>query len=431
MLTYHYAPSNAIGAARTTALATYLASGGDDVRVVASDSTDSTARLVPELGVVQVFRVFGPPRPLARSAARVRTRKQPATPSVATKQRRHAFRPLLCQIAARIATSAVDFPDRSLPWSREAFKVGLDVTRHWHPDVVLVSGPPFSSFIAASRLARHLRVPWIADYRDLWSNSTYYPYLAPRRPFDALLERLVVRQAAALVTVSEPLADDLGRLHGRRAEVVLNGHAFHNSDVTLAGEPLGGQLNLVYTGQIYPGRRDPRPLFEAIALLGPAGNGVRVHFAGPHGEAAREAAASIGVPNCVVDHGLLDRTEALRLQIRADVLLLLMWNDPGETGVFTGKLFEYLFARRPILMLGWPHGVAAQLIGSRGAGVVLNDPTEIADQLRVWLAEIGTSVGIQPLPVSVTCGLTRDEQNERYVEIIRNTVGGGRPGEAY
>ena len=422
MLTYHYAPSNAIGAARTTALATYLSSHGDDVTVIGNDSTESAAGRVPEFGGVRVFCVTRPPRFLSRAAARVRGQNQPTNPTGDTRKRRHAFRPYLSRLVARLAKSAVDFPDPSAPWSRQAFKVGLEATRHWHPDVILVSGPPFSSFIPASRLARRLRVPWVADYRDLWSNSTYYPYLAPRRPLDALLERLVLRDAAALVTVSEPLADELGRLHGRHADVVLNGHEFDSIAPMREIEPLPGELNLVYTGQIYPGRRDPSPLFEAIALLGAEGAGVRVHFAGPHGGAAKEAAASVGLRYCVVDHGEMDRIEALRLQRRADVLLLLMWNDIGETGVFTGKLFEYLFARRPILMLGWPHGVAAQLIQTRGAGIVLNDPTEISDQLRVWLALRGSPTGIQPLPFSVTLGLTRDEQNRRYGEIIQKVV---------
>jgi hypothetical protein len=42
-----------------------------------------------------------------------------------------------------------------------------------------------------------------------------------------------------------------------------------------------------------------------------------------------------------------------------DVLLLLLWNDPRERGVYTGKLFEYLGARRPILGIGPADNVAA------------------------------------------------------------------------
>jgi len=101
-----------------------------------------------------------------------------------------------------------------------------------------------------------------------------------------------------------------------------------------------------------------------------------------------------------------------------------MWNNVGEVGVYSGKLFEYLFTRRPILMLGWPDGVAAQLIESRGAGVVLNDPAAIADQLRAWLAEAASSGGIRPLPTSVTKGLSRDEQNRSFAGVIERAARG-------
>jgi hypothetical protein len=102
-----------------------------------------------------------------------------------------------------------------------------------------------------------------------------------------------------------------------------------------------------------------------------------------------------------------------------------MWNNAGEAGVYSGKLFEYLFARRPILMLGWPHGVAAELIRSRNAGLVLNDPGAIAAQLRMWVAQQAGPGGIPPLPESVHRGLTREEQNSRYAEIIQGVVATG------
>jgi hypothetical protein len=308
-----------------------------------------------------------------------------------------------------------------MPWARRAFVAGAAATRDWRPDAIVASGPPFSSFISASRLSRRLKVPWVADYRDLWTNSTYYPYPASRRVVDRFIELRTLRGVTAVVTTSEPFAEELGHLHGQHADVVLNGHqpASERWDVQ---KRLPGQLNLLYAGQLYPGKRDPRPLFEAIALLGADGTGIRVHFAGAHGLEAARSAQMASCTHNLVDHGQIDRAEALHLQHRADVLLLLMWNDVGEAGVYPGKLFEYIFARRPILMLGWPRGVAAELIRSRGAGVVLNDPEAIADQLTTWLAEVASPGGVRPLPESVTYGLTRDEQNSRFARIIESAA---------
>jgi glycosyltransferase involved in cell wall biosynthesis len=408
-----------MGAARPTSLARYLASRGDEVRVIASGSSEAPPSQDSTYEGVTIQRIPDHHGLVTRAFTKLRGHPQVASTAVPAFPANQTSREHALDLASLVGRSLLHVPDPSLPWARAAFNVSIEATRKWRPDAIVVSGPPFSSFIAASRLSRRLTVPWVADYRDLWSNSTYYHLPAPRRAVDRLIERMTLRGAAALVTVSEPLADDLGRLHGRRAEVVLNGHQLGCDGSDEQG--LSGRLNLLHTGSFNAGKRDPRPLFDAIALLGADGDGIRVHVAGPDNAVAERSAHLAGCPQTVVSHGQIERAESLRLQHRADVLLLLMWNDVGEAGIYSGKLFEYLFALRPILVLGWPHGVAADLIRSRGAGFVLNDPVAIADQLRTWLAEAASPGGIKPLPTSVTTGLTRDEQNGRFAEIIKNT----------
>jgi len=421
LLTYHYAPSSAMGAARSTSLARYLASRGDEVRVIACGSSDASREEASEHDGITVHRIPDQPGLFSRAFARLPGHPTMTSTAIRVPPRGQASCPKVLQLVSLAGRSVLHIPDPSLPWARKAFDISVKATRSWRPDVIVVSGPPFSSFIAAGRLSRCMRIPLVADYRDLWSNSTYYPYPASRRVVDRLLERIILRGVASLVTVSEPLAEDLGRLHRRRVDVVLNGQEPY-CDSAAEQERLPGELNLLYAGQIYVDRRDPRPLFDAIALLGAQGSGIRVHFAGPHGALAERSAQLAGCPQSVVEHGQIERDEALRLEQRADVLLLLMWNDVGEAGVYSGKLFEYLFARRPILMLGWPHGVAADLIRSRGAGFVLNDPAAIADQLRSWLVEATSSGGIRSLPSSVTKGLTRDEQNSKFARVIERAA---------
>jgi hypothetical protein len=426
VIAFFFAPSNSIGAVRMDSLAAYLVSRGADVRVIAGGPAGLTVQDVGPDAAVLVRHVPGQGL-TTRLASRMRARRRqdsarvPAAGSAPPAATRHS---LGRNLVSSVGRSILYFPDSSLPWARAAYGAGIGATRSWRPDVILVSGPPFSSFLTASRLSRRLGVPWIADYRDLWSNSTYYGFHRARQLVDTGLERLLLRGVAAVVTVSEPLRAELSALHHRRSAVVLNGHEVADECDRLPGR-LPGVLNLVYSGQLYAGKRDPGPVFRAIAMLGVDGEGIRVHYAGPDGAAAAASARREGCADNLVDHGEILRREALGLQRRADVLLLLMWNNAGEAGVYSGKLFEYLFARRPILMLGWPHGVAAELIRSRNAGLVLNDPGAIAAQLRMWVAQQAGPGGIPPLPESVHRGLTREEQNSRYAEIIQGVVATG------
>jgi GT2 family glycosyltransferase len=70
------------------------------------------------------------------------------------------------------------------------------------------------------------------------------------------------------------------------------------------------------------------------------------------------------------------------MQRDAHVLLFLAWNDPKVDGIMTGKLFEYLYSKTPILSINNQGIEAAQkLIVEANAGVVYTEPEKIAEWL--------------------------------------------------
>lgn len=293
----------------------------------------------------------------------------------------------------------------------------------WRPDVIVVSGPPFSALLLARRLARKWGVPWVADYRDLWTNSNYYPCGPIRRRMDRVVERWVLRTAALTVTVSEPLAEDLRRDFGVPAVVVMNGFEPDEFGTERARPTSGLPVNVVYTGEIHPGRSDPQSFLEAIRSLGVGPETLQVEFRGITVLPLADQARAVGVADIVRVGPAVPRTESLRMQQASDVQLLLLWNHPGETGNYSGKLFEYLGSGRPILMLGYPEGVAARLVVERGAGHVANTPRELAAALSQWIDEkrsTGTVSGPGPGAIQ---GLTRREQTEILAAHLERLTG--------
>ncbi|MFZ3234197.1 MAG: hypothetical protein WA184_02370, partial [Stellaceae bacterium] len=112
--------------------------------------------------------------------------------------------------------------------------------------------------------------------------------------------------------------------------------------------------------------------------------------------------------------------ESLALQTSADALLLLQWNHPKDAGNIPAKFYEYLGARRPILLLGYEEGDLAAIIRERRAGVVANDPAAIADQLRLWVAQ--KPAGIPSPDPQAWIGMTRDEQNQKYERFLQQLL---------
>lgn len=316
----------------------------------------------------------------------------------------------------------INFPDGQIGWFRRAVKAGSKIVHDWKPDIIYASAMPFTSLMVARHLSQKSGTPYICELRDLWVNSHYYSHPRWRKIIEDRLEQATLSKAAALVTVSEPLADTLREKYGIPTYVALNG--FDPTDLPEFESNSGtgdGIVRIVYTGMIYPGRRDPSPLFAALRALGNNRHKFRVDFYGRNLNEVNPLAESYGVSDIVHTHATVPYEEAITIQSKADVLLLMLWDTPAEFGVYTGKLFEYLGARRPILCLGPKSGVAVELIRMREAGFVSNDTDTLSEQLMEWSRQ-KKGGGIPALPKSVQIGLTREEQFSSLVSSLECDV---------
>jgi glycosyltransferase involved in cell wall biosynthesis len=336
------------------------------------------------------------------------------------------FRRLL-RHAGSLYGQATNWPDPQIGWLPFALRDGARLLRTWRADLIYASVPPLTGALVASRLARRFRVPWIAEFRDLWVDHPYYDAPAWRRRLERLQERRTLQSAAGLVTVSDAWADVLRQRFDKPTATILNG--FDPDDFPAEPPPPGDprQLTILYTGTLYPGRRDPGPVFAAAARLGEIGRRIRFLFYGADPSTVQAMAREAGVEDRVDARPPVAYAEAVALQRAADILLLLRWNDPTERGVVPGKLFEYLAARRPIICLGYPEGAVPEVIHERRAGLVSEDPERIAAELRRWITEKEETGIVAPLPLDARRGLSRPEQFAilmRFMERSLNTSAG-------
>ena len=170
---------------------------------------------------------------------------------------------------------------------------------------------------------------------------------------------------------------------------------------------------------IYQGQQDLTPLFRAISMLGPRAERVRLRFYGRYNQGMADLAAAHGVSTSVETHELVPYRESMRIQTNADVLMLVVRNNASGKGIYTGKLFEYLGAGRPILALVPSDGVAARLLEQRGAGVVSTDAAEIAKALERWLEQKEHGGAIPGPSPEARRGLTRRDQTVKLVEFLQ------------
>jgi len=163
-------------------------------------------------------------------------------------------------------------------------------------------------------------------------------------------------------------------------------------------------------------------LFSAIALLPEYLRArINVEFFSDAGDAVLDAAAAHRVQSAVAVKPRVPYRHALALQMDADVLLLLQSSDPRDEGNLPAKLFEYLYARRPILLIGYERGIAARLVIERSAGLVSNSPVKIRDQLQRWI-EDKRAGRLDRLDPSVSLGLGRDDQYAKLERLLEEIL---------
>lgn len=397
IVSFFFPPTNAIGAIRVGKFAKYLGDFGWEPWVLTMDSS--------LLNVSEDLPVEIPSERVVRSdfgrifTAVVRGRKpRNAAPAgvnpAPAREPRARFRVRLPGIF-----SDSRLPDRAFPWYLPALRAGEAlVSQHAFGAVLSSHGPPASSIVGSILAGRH-RLPWVADFRDLWTqNHAHRGRPGPIHRLEQRIETRVMRSCRTMITVSLPLKRELEQLHGKPVTVIPNG--FDEEEYAGAARtPRRDGLRIVYTGMIYEGKQDPSPLFRAVRELIDAGtlgsHSIRIEFYGANPAFVMAQAAAAGVPDVVEAAPRIPQALARARQLDADVLLLLDWIVPGIQGYASGKVFEYFGARKPILAIGPRGSVIEGLLRETRAGVLATSSSDVKAALEKWLAA-RSSTGILP-----------------------------------
>jgi hypothetical protein len=279
------------------------------------------------------------------------------------------------------------YPDPQKGWRHFGIQAGKDVLQQQPIKAIISTSSPVTSHIIANELKKEFKIPWVADFRDLWTQNHYYPYSPLRRMIERKLELKTLAAADALVTISQPVAAELAKLHEQKPiYTVTNG--FDPVEVNTTPGNLTNKFTITYTGNLYPGKQNPEPLFAALHGLVTersmdAGD-IEVRFYGPQSGWIDKQAERYGLTGIVRQFGMVPREIALNKQRESQLLLLLKWSDTQQRGVYTAKIFDYLAARRPVLAIGGFPDVVDQLLDETKAGV----SEQTGEDIRVMLLRL-------------------------------------------
>ena len=270
-------------------------------------------------------------------------------------------------------------PDARCWWVKPSVRFLKKYLKEHPVDAIISTGPPHSMHLIALKLHKTLNIPWIADFRDPWTEIDYYSQLHLTRRSDRKQHRLeheVLTQADQVVTVAPDGARRLEALGARNVKTIYNGFDWNQNDRKEEKRPQNGKFNLTYIG-VLSKIQNPENLWEAIAELIEENDSfaqkLQINLIGQIDRSVETVIREKELERYVVFKPYIPHGQVLQEQQAADLLLLLLMPEstPRAKGLLTGKLFEYLSSGRPILCIGPEDGDAAHIISEAKAGVTV------------------------------------------------------------
>lgn len=418
LVSYAYPPNGSPGALRSSKLAKYLPEFGWNPVVLTPRTGFARVQGLDEgeLAHVRVVRT-------GELGGRLRNRMSTAVvPAAAPPAIGRATLSGRLKAAALRGVLALMIPDRNLPWLVPALRAGARAVRETRPTAIFSTSPCITGHLIAMILAGRFGLPWIAEFRDAWTTSELYSRPAWRAWIERRIERRIMKRAARVVTVS---ADDVERFHraypewAHKVNLVRNGY----DEVDFAGLPrdVPERFTLVHAGSFYGGGRNPDPLFRAMAALRRDGvltpERFELRLIGLPEAAVRTAAEERGVADLVRFTGHVPYRHALAEMTRASAVLLVTHAELSSLPV---KFYDYLGARRPMLVLTQPQFELAGMVNELGVGTQLgvDDVAGVEAWLRGRLTEHAAGRPEPDLAGGAAAAFTRRAVARRVAELL-------------
>ena len=271
-------------------------------------------------------------------------------------------------------------PDARKFWIKPSVAYLSHYIKQHKIDAVISTGPPHSMHLIAMGLKQKFNIPWIADFRDPWTQIDFYSQLKLSSFADAKhkkLENQVLTQANKVVTISPSCGKDLEKLGNRTVDIITNG--FDTDDFTPIAIGVDSKVSdgfmFHHTGALNKDR-NPYTLWKVLGDLCKQNLELKqdliLKFTGKTDAIVLESLKQQGLEANFQKSEYMPHSEIVKSMVQSPILLLPLNNTPNNAGVLSGKLFEYLAAKRPIFGVGLPNADAASILKETQAGVMVD-----------------------------------------------------------
>ena len=262
-------------------------------------------------------------------------------------------------------------PDARVFWVKPSAKYLKKYLKENNFDAVVTTGPPHSVHLIGLELKKEFpNLKWIADFRDPWTEISYYRHLKLTKSSDKKhrsLEQKVFKTADITLATSYTDADNF-RKKGANAFCVTNGFdGFENA----LNAKKNTKFTLSYIG-VLEQLRNPEILWSTLSQIIQENEAFKsdfeLKFVGRVDDKILNEIENSKLKNSLNNVGYLSHLEANAEMQNSDVLLMTNFPDESSKGIIPGKIFEYLATGKPILSFGPKESDVKKILDETNAG---------------------------------------------------------------
>lgn len=285
-------------------------------------------------------------------------------------------KPKRLEMLARWVRGNFFIPDARKFWIKPSVRFLSNYLKDHPVDVIISTGPPHSLHLIARQLHAQTQIPWVADFRDPWTNIDYYEDLKLSSVADRKhrrLEKAVLEECDHVIVVGDTMKAEFSEsIQAEKITVIRNG--FDLDDVSSAQQIPDELFTIAHIGSFTPSR-NCKALWKTIAELSEdpqIREKLRIKVVGKIDVLVKEDIEKESISDLFIQLPYMDHKEVVQEQSRSNLLLLIINRTKNASGILTGKVFEYLASGRPILAIGPTDGDLAKLFHLTQADPVID-----------------------------------------------------------
>lgn len=277
-------------------------------------------------------------------------------------------------------------PDARMLWIKPSIRYLTTFLKDKPQDIIISNGTPHSVHMIAKKLKEKFHQPWLADFRDPWTDVDYFKELNLTRwarKKHHKYESSVLKAADVIMTVSPSWGKLFESKTSTKVEVITNGYDEDDFKDKSNFSFTDHQIVLRHIGSFNSYRNKPF-FWEGIKELNLSEYTVRIELIGQVDATVRESIEVNQLQEYVLIRPEVSHNEAIELMQTADGLLLFHGLEGKIKGRIPAKIFEYIAAQRPIIAITQTGTDIANIIEETKSGIVVpfGDKQALRDSIK-------------------------------------------------